>query len=103
MDHLCKNTRDTHYVLDVVVWRGALFSGGDDQVIQWTPFIVWSPSTHKQFSSSLRQGIKTMMMIASKKNDLFQALPKDILFVTFQFYADTSNREEPSKKRRLEE
>ena len=93
----------TARVSTVVVWRGALFSGGQDkQMIQWTPFVVWSPSTHKQFSSSLKQGIKTMMMIASKKNDLFQALPKDILFITFQFYADTS-KEEELQERRMEE
>ena len=93
----------THWVKTVVVWRGALFSGGqDEQMIQWTPFVVaWSPSTHKQFSSSLRQGIKTMMMIESKLKDLFQVIPKDILFITFQFYASTLHADKIPKKRRL--
>ena len=32
----------------VIVWRGALFSGGSDKhIILWSPFVVWSPSTHK--------------------------------------------------------
>ena len=77
----------TNGVLCLVVWRGAVFSGGyDKQVIQWTPFAVWSPSTHHQFSREEREGIKTMMLMAKQQHFPSAALPTELLHIIFQYY-----------------
>src|SRR5712671_506820 len=74
----------------IIVWRGALFSGGaDKKVIQWTPFHMWSPTRHKEFSPSIKEGIKTMMMLASSNHFPSHAIPTDILSIIIQFYASS--------------
>lgn len=76
------------------IWNGALLTVEDGYLWQWTPCSPWTPSTHKVLPKVLQRGIKAMMMVASRKG-LVGSLPKDILFVVFQFYASSpynSNR-----------
>ena len=74
-------------VEDLVIWRGALFSGSEN-LIQWTPFYIWNPSRHKFFPQSIKQAIKIMMILVHSRHFPYQALlPVDILFVVFQFFA----------------
>jgi WD40 repeat protein len=78
----------TDCVTAITVWRGALFSGGmDKKVIQWTPFHLWSAVRHKEYSPSIKEGIKTMMMLASSNHFPSHAIPTDVLFIIFQFFA----------------
>lgn len=69
------------------VWRGAVFSGGSENMIRWTSFSAWSPSNHHLFSRRTRDGIKTMMLMASKRHFPSDALPMAILYIIFQFFA----------------
>src|SRR4051794_1496510 len=73
-------------ILSLAVWRGAVFSVGfDKRMIQWTPFAVWSLSSHNLFPSRTREGIKTMMLIASKGYFPSVAFPRDSLMLKCLF------------------
>lgn len=73
----------------IMVWRGALLSvestSYGSNLIQWTPFLSWSPSMHKHFPKGTRQTIKTMMLLFNKKSLYFQSVPRDVLFSIFCF------------------
>jgi hypothetical protein len=72
----------------MIVWKNTLCSASFDKaIILWTS-PIWKPSTHSLFSSSARQQVVTVLMIAAKKQDgtpihpesHLHTLPKDILF-----------------------
>jgi len=88
---LAKLQGHTGPVKALAVWRGALFSGGvDRKIIQWTPFAVWSTATHSSFSPRIKEGIKTTLLLASKRKLLpGYSLPIDVLTIIFQYYATT--------------
>jgi hypothetical protein len=78
---ICLQPSRNHFdwVNALVVWRGALFSGGSDRkVIQWI-LVDWSPSTHKLFPTAPKQGIKTMMLLP-KDTLLSRALPRSAIY-----------------------
>lgn len=90
----------------IVGWAGAIFTGGwNGKIVRWTDFYLWSPATHKVFSATTREGIKTLMVLASTKNFPSQALSMDVLMLIFQYYAsvtgDTDTQQE-SKKQRID-
>jgi len=75
--------------------------------------LIWSPNTHKQFPEPIKQEINAMMMVAwtSECGSLLGTLPRELLFVIFQFVATQRPRKavqvdeedgvtEPTPKRR---
>lgn len=70
----------------IIMWRGALLSGCVGQLIQWTPFYLWNPSRHKEFSPTTREAMKAVIILAKHRPPL-HLLPYDIVTIILQFYA----------------
>src|SRR4051812_31898974 len=76
----------TDWVRHITVWRGAVLSGGDKQIIQWTAFTVWSPLTHWMFRDAERGVIKTMMVMARKQQLGGAAVPSEVMHIIMHYY-----------------
>lgn len=88
----------TKKVWRMVEWRGAVFSAASDKkVIQWNPFCEWSPSTHGLFPTITREGIKTVMVLASKGYFRGHSISVDILLIIFGFYASRGGEKQNSR------
>jgi WD40 repeat protein len=90
IDKKCISILNQHTttVTSMIVWNNTLCSASEDKtIILWTAWI-WKPSTHSLFSSSSRQQVVTVLMIAARKQDgtpihpesHLHTLPKVILF-----------------------